>query len=139
RRALALVKAHEHVDPAAAEAGLKARHVLCHIAARRLSAQKKDKTSLVDVTEATDLADEGLALVREWERRGVERFRHLASDLFRFGARVYGHYQPHFLHEFLREHLDPGQSADSYVQSREMQDAARDVVSLFPISLSDGE
>ena len=59
---------------------------------------------MANVHDATDLADEGLALVREWERRGVGRFRKLASDLFRFGARVYAHYQPHFLEEFLREH-----------------------------------
>jgi len=127
RRTLGLVKAREHEDAAAAEAGLKARHVLCHIVARRLSLQAKGETTLADVTEATDLADEGLALVRDWERRGVDRFRNLASDLFRFGGRVYAHYQPHFLEEFLSEQLDPEQSALSYLQCREMQDAAREI------------
>ncbi len=39
RRALALVEAREQEDAAAAAAGLKARHVLCHIAARRLSVE----------------------------------------------------------------------------------------------------
>jgi hypothetical protein len=120
RRALALVKAYEHEEVAAAEAGLKARHVLCRIAGRQLSSQ-------ADVHDATDLADEGLELVREWERRGVGRFRDVASDLFRFGARVYAYYQPHFLLEFLSEQLDPQHSADSYLQSPEMQAAARDV------------
>ncbi len=129
------MKAHEHEDAAAAEAGLKARHVLCRIAARRLSVQAESETVLEDVHDATDLADEGLGLVREWERRGVDRFRNLASDLFRFGARVYACYQPRFLHEFLSEQLDPQQSAHSYVQSREMQDAAREIVSLLPTSL----
>jgi tetratricopeptide (TPR) repeat protein len=105
-RALALVKAQEHENAAAAEAGLKARHVLCHIAARRLSVQAGG-TVTADVHDATDLADEGLDLVREWERRGVDRFRNLASDLLRFGALVYGQYQPHFLQEFLSEQLDP--------------------------------
>jgi hypothetical protein len=130
-RALALVKAHEHENTASAEAGLKARHVLCQIAGRRLSDQAKSGTVLGDVSEATDLAEEGLTLVREWERRGVDCFRSLASDLFRFGARVYAHYQPHFLHEFLSEQLDPGQSANSYVHSREMQDAMRELALLL--------
>lgn len=136
RRALALVKAHEYEDAAAAEAGLKARHVLCHIAARRLSVERESETVMANVHDATDLADEGLALVREWERRGVDRFRNLASDLFRFGALVYAYYQPHFLHEFLSEELDPRQSAHSYVQSQEMQDAAREIRLLFPTSSS---
>jgi len=133
-QALALVKAHEHEDAATAEAGLKARHVLCHIAARRLSVEAESEPVMADVHDATDLADEGLGLVREWERRGVDRFRNLAIDLFRFGARVYACYQPHFLHEFLSEQLDARQSAHSYVQSREMQDAAREIVSLLPTS-----
>jgi tetratricopeptide (TPR) repeat protein len=139
RRALSLVKVYEHEDVAAAEVGLKARHVLCHIAARRLSVQAKNKTVVADVHDATDLADEGLDIVREWERRGVDRFRDLASDLLRFGARVYASYQPHFLHEFLSEQLDPRQSSDAYVQSREMQDAAREVVLLLPTSSSHDE
>jgi hypothetical protein len=131
RRALALVKAREYDDAAAAEAGLKARHVLCQIAARRLSDHAANETVMEEVHDATDLADEGLDLVREWERRGVDRFRNLASGLFRFGARVYAHYQPHFLHEFLNEQLDPRKSALSYVQSSEMQGAAREIVFVY--------
>ena len=138
RQALALVKAREHEDVAAAEAGLKARHVLCRIAARRLSVQAKSETVMANVHEATDLADEGLSLVREWERRGFDRFRDLACDLFRFGARVYAWYQPHFLHEFLSEQLDPLHSAH-YVGSREMQDAAREIVLLLPTCSSHQE
>jgi len=130
RRALALVTAYEHEDAAAAEAGLKARHVLCRIAGRRLSVQAESKTVMTDVHDATDLAEEGLELVREWERRGIDRFQPLASDLFRFGARVYAYFQPHFLDEFVSEQLDPRRSAHSFVQSREMQEAAREIVAL---------
>jgi len=133
RRALALVRAHEIGDAAAALTGLKARHVLCQVVARRLSVQGEGETVMDDVHEATDLADEGLGLVREWERRGIDQFRNLASDLFRFGARVYASYQPHFLDEFISEQLDPQQSAYSYVQSREMQNAAREIV-LLPLA-----
>jgi hypothetical protein len=136
RRALELVKAREREDAAAAEAGLKARHVLCHIAARRLSVRAESEQFMANVHDATDLADEGLGLVCEWERRGVDRFRSLASDLLRFGARVYAHYQPHFLREFLNEQLDPKQSAHSYVQSSEMQDAARETMLLLSGSSS---
>ena len=89
---------------------------------------------MADVHDATDLADEGLDLVRKWERRGIDRFRNLASDLFRFGARVCAHYQPHFLNEFISEQLDPEQSSHSYVQSREMQEGAREIVPLLPAS-----
>ncbi len=133
RRALALVHVLEREDDWAAEVGLKARHVLCHIAARRLSAQAESETLPPGLEEVTDLADEGLGLVRKWEHRGVHRFRDLASDLFRFGGRVYAQYQPHFLEEFLSEQLDP-HSVDSYVQSPEIQDAAREIVSLLPAS-----
>ncbi|HLH43191.1 MAG TPA: hypothetical protein VKV74_09410 [Bryobacteraceae bacterium] len=129
RQALALAKTPEHENAAAAEVGLKARHVLCRIAARRLS--EESKTVSENVHDATDLADEGLSLVREWERRGVDRFRNLASDLLRFGARVYACYQPHFLQEFLSEQLDPRESTHFYVQSREVQDAARDILLLL--------
>ena len=139
RRALTLMNVQEHENVTAAEAGLKARHVLCHIAARRLSAQAERETVLEDVHEATDLADEGLDLVREWERRGVDCFRSLASDLFRFGARVYARYQPHFLREFLSEQFDPQPSAHSYVRSREMQDAAREIGLVLPTTSSHDE
>jgi len=112
RRALTLVEAREHDDAAAAEAGLNARHVLCQILGRRLSGQAQSKPVMAEVHDATDLADEGLDLVRAWQQRGVERFRNLATDLFRFGARVYAHYQPHFLHEFVSEQL-PTQRGDN--------------------------
>jgi hypothetical protein len=73
-----------------------------------------------DVHDATDLVDEGLSLVRYWEQRGLTHFRGLAADLFRFGARVYGGYQPHFLSEFVRENMDPRRSSRGYVESPEI-------------------
>lgn len=137
RRTLGLLKAREHEDAAAAEAGLKARHVLCQIAARQLSTPAERETVMPVVHEATDLVDEGLGLVGEWEGRGVDGFRGLAADLFRFGARVYAYYQPQFLGEFLSEQMDPQRSSHSYVQSREIQEAAREIVSMLPRSPSD--
>src|SRR4029077_10772942 len=85
RRAIALVEGAETGDAAVAEVGLKARHVLCHTIAVRLSApQARADLILEDVREATDMADEGLDLVRQWEKKGVARFRGIAYDFFRF-------------------------------------------------------
>src|SRR5262249_40525569 len=121
RRTIALVAQREWEEASVAEAGLKARHVLCQTIARRLSScAPADVTPPDDVHDGTDLVDEGLSLVRHWEQRGLTHFRGLASDLFRFGARVYGRYQPHFLVEFVRENIDPRRSSRDYVESPEI-------------------
>jgi len=130
-RAIALVADLESSDAAAAEVGLHARHVLCRIAAHRLSQSAVAPESMPDdVHAATDAVDDGLELVQRWEQQGVDRFRHLAYDLFRFGARVYARYQPQFLEEFVRENMDPARSSVSYVESREMRAAAEEAMRL---------
>jgi len=101
-RALGLMTPHEAHDDRAAEVGLKARHLLCPLLAERL-AQGAPAAPMDDVHAATDTVDSGLDLVRDWERKGVTRFRDVASDLFRFGTLVYQRYQPQFLDEFVRE------------------------------------
>jgi hypothetical protein len=124
-RAIALVSSLEASDADSAEVGLKARHVLCRTLAARLPLTRPAGASMPDdVHEATDLADDGLALVRTWEREGVTRFRRLACDLFRFGARVYRAYQPQFLKEFIYENIDSSRSSPAYVDSAEMRAAA---------------
>jgi tetratricopeptide (TPR) repeat protein len=123
-RAIGLVANLEATDADAAEVGLKARHALCHVIARCLLDYSGSAPS-DDVHEATDLADDGLSLVRRWEQKSVTRFRDLALDLFRFGARVYAKYQPQFLPEFLVENMDPARSSPDYVSSPEMQSVAR--------------
>ena len=85
-----------------------------------------------DVHEATDAVDDGLALVRSWEQRGVRCFRPLAFDLFRFGARVYARYQPQFLEEFIDDNLNPALSSAGYVESPEMVMAAHEARQLIP-------
>jgi hypothetical protein len=128
-RAIALVKDVEAHDVAAAEVGLIARHVLCQKMASCLSLiPVTDETMPDDVHEATDIADEGLALVRQWERQGVARFRWVAYDLFRFGARVYARYQPQFLNEFVLDNMDAAQSSSDYVDSAEMRSAAQEAL-----------
>jgi hypothetical protein len=128
RRAMAPVAHLEAHNAEAAEIGLKARHVLCQTMARPLSLHA---TLGDDVHEATDVVDEGLALVRQWERKGVARFREIACDLFRFGARVYEKYQPQFLTEFIFENTDPTLSSRAYIDSPELRAAAADACALL--------
>src|SRR5262249_17419924 len=100
--------------------------------ARRLSVSTELAGDMPDdVHEGTDMVDDGLSLVRHWERRGVSRFRKLASDLFRFGGRVYARYQPHFVDEFIRDNIDPRQSSPASVESVEISAAAREVGSFL--------
>jgi len=131
RQAISLVADVEMQDEDWAEVGLKARHVLCQTIAARLPLTTADPETLPDaVHEATDTADEGLALVRRWERHGIDRFRPIAFDLFRFGARVYATFQPQFLHQFVLDNMDPGQSSAAYANSPEMRAAAQEALEL---------
>lgn len=115
RRATALVSDLEVSDARAAEVGLKARHVLCQTIAPVLSRATANREIIPDsVHEATDAADDGLSLARQWEQKGVVRFRDVAHDLFTFGARVYASFQPQFLDEFVRDNLDFAQSSSEY-------------------------
>ena len=132
KRALGYVADTEASDPGAADAGLRARHVLCRLCADRLSQVSDEVDMPEDVHEATDAVDEGLGLVRSWEQRGVAVFRPLAFDLFRFGARVYARYQPQFLEEFIDDNLNPGLSSPEYVESPEMVMAALEARQLVP-------
>jgi tetratricopeptide (TPR) repeat protein len=124
-QALARVEALEQADPACAEVALKARHVVCQAVAHELSTPSDDAQRTTDaVHAATDMADDGLRLIRLWEQRGVAAFRELSDDLFGFGARVYAAYQPHFLEEFVRDNLDASQSSEGYVQWVQTRSAA---------------
>ena len=127
-RAMALVADLEAEDADATEVGLRARHVLCRALSTGLSTANPQETLPDDVHEATDIVDDGLSLVRRWEQRGSDRFRPVAYDLFRFGARVYGRYQPQFLNEFVFDNIDPGQSSSDYVESAEMRSAAMETL-----------
>jgi tetratricopeptide (TPR) repeat protein len=130
-RAIALVAHLEAHDADAAEVGLKARHVLCRTLANQLSLNTGSGEAIGDdVHEATDAVDEGLDLVRRWEHQGVARFRGIAHDLFRFGARVYEKFQAQFLDEFILENTDPTRSSPAYVDSAEMRAAAQEVGAL---------
>jgi hypothetical protein len=129
-RALALVADGEANDVHAAAVGLQARHVLCRLCVHSLAETPDDAPMPDEVHVATDSVDDGLELVRQWERKGVDAFRAFAVDLFRFGARVYARFQPQFLEEFINDNLDPQQSSDGYVHHPDMVFAAREAESL---------
>jgi hypothetical protein len=128
-QALALVADAEEKELLAAETGLKARHVLCRAIASHLA----DGTGTIApeelVAAATDAVEDGMKLVRHWEARGEHRFRDLAGELFRFGARAYQMHQSHFLSEFLLENLDPCQSHDAFPMDSKMHTIAGEAIS----------
>ena len=131
-RGLGYVRGAEEEDVKAASAGLHARHILCRLCADSLAQADHGEGMPDDVHEATDAVDDGLALVRSWERRGVAAFRAFGFDLFRFGARVYARYQPQFLDEFIAENMDPAQSSPEYVDTPEMRLAAHEAQFIAP-------
>lgn len=131
-RALSLAGDLEENDAAAAEVGLKARHVLCRTLILTTPDRSAERVHVPeDVHQATDAADSGLALVQAWEHRGVTRFRDIAYDLFRFGARVYALFQPQFLREFVRDNLDPEKSSSDYVRDELLCNAAKEAMELI--------
>jgi len=129
-RSIELLEDAEAENAEAAAVGLQARHVICRALAARLDPSSGTPVSADDLHMATDAADDALNLAREWEQRGVTMFRALACDLFRFGARVYAVYQPHFLQEFVADNMDPSRSSPEYVDSPEMRAAAHEALAL---------
>jgi tetratricopeptide (TPR) repeat protein len=122
-RCLAEVESHDLIS---AEAGLKARLVLCRAVAGLISEPPTVPATINDlVAEATDTVDSGMKLVREWETQKSVAFRELSQELFRFGAHVYQKHQPHFLVEFLLESLDPCQSPGAAINSAMHLEALR--------------
>ncbi len=100
----------EDQQPGMADVGLKARHALCRAAAARLAEARPEDDVKELVGEATDAVDEGLAIVRLWEERGLAAFKPIEAELFRFGTQIYQKHQPQFLAEFVLENLDPERS-----------------------------
>ena len=74
-------------------------------------------------TRAPTRSTQGCGWRAQWERQGDARFRQLACDLLRFGARVYAIYQPQYLGEFISENVDPALSSHDYVSSDEIRSA----------------
>jgi tetratricopeptide (TPR) repeat protein len=122
QEALALIRETERTDATAAEAGFKARCVLCRAIAEELCDGKS--IPLEGMAAATEAVDEGLALARHWEQRGVTGLRAPARDLFRFGCRLYQTGPPALLAGFLLESLDPEKAEGVPPLDRELHEAA---------------
>ncbi len=97
----------ERHDVFCAEIGLKARHVWCRAIASLVEQPSAAAERDALFSEATDVVDDAMAMIRDWHARGVRQFEFLAGELYRFGARVYQVYQPQFLEEFRLENLAP--------------------------------
>jgi tetratricopeptide (TPR) repeat protein len=129
RKAIAHVERFEKDDLLSTEVSLKSRHLLCRALATMLDRTPPDAPEVDEwITEVTDTVDEGMALERLWEQRGLEGFRLMAVELFRFGVRVFFIRQPHFLAEFILECLDPEKSPGAPVTSEEMHHLASSVI-----------
>lgn len=127
RRAVDAVDASRAAtDVDAAMPALIGRHVWCQAIARLMTERPAagDAWRRPLVHEATDAVDEGLALARAWEQQGVDRFRPVATDLVRFGIRIYRQYQPQFFDEFVAENFDPTESSPAWLGSVDMRAAA---------------
>lgn len=118
--------ARVETDVDVATAALMARHVWCRAVAQLLAEDTAmdGPSALPLVHEATDAVDEGLAIARAWEQRGVDRLRTMATDLVRFGIRVYQRYQPQFFDEFVAEHFTAAGAASAWLGSADMRAAA---------------
>jgi hypothetical protein len=129
RKAIAHVQRFEEQDLLCTEVSIKSRHLLCRALATLLDRTPPDAPEVDDwITEVTDTVDEGMALERLWEQRGLEGFRLMAIELFRFGVRVFFIRQPHFLAEFILECMDPEKSPGAPVTSEEMHHLASSVI-----------
>jgi tetratricopeptide (TPR) repeat protein len=106
--ALALLAEIESETLVGAEAALKARYILCQAITVLLGENSHDGSIDLDlVTKLTDGVEGALRLVRGLEKAGATPFRPLAAEFFHLGALAYEKYQPHFLVEYLFDHLEP--------------------------------
>lgn len=114
REAMTLAEAVKSDDPQVAELGLRARHAVCvalgaQIAASR--AEVNDPQRSARLSEAGDLVEDGLAALRA-QVALPPVLAGASGRLYEFGAWLYRTQQPHFLGEFLLEHLgeDPARA-----------------------------
>lgn len=109
RAAIAALKGLPEAQADVARMAVTSRSVLCRALAKLLDIPGGIALSSDWIAEATDAAEEALALVKQ---HGLVDA--LAADLVRYGAIIYRKCQPHFLAEFLRDGMrTPAMRADS--------------------------
>jgi tetratricopeptide (TPR) repeat protein len=107
REALVHAALVETRDPQALELVLRIRHALCVVLGGLLAsgrAKGEDSDRSVRLEEAGDLVEDGLAALRA-RGASTEGLAAAGARLYEFGAWLYRTQQPHFLGEFLLEHL----------------------------------
>ena len=103
RHALALTAPYEHTDAVDADLTLKIRRCLCDALGQLIVEPETDQNAIA--TEASDLVDDALALIRHWTARHAAVFAPLALRFFRYGTQLYRLHQPHFLADFIEENI----------------------------------
>ncbi len=128
KESLALVVSGEQTEPIFADIGLKARRVQCDALGQLLVTPDplNDVTELT--AEASDTVDDGLALIRHWEQKGLPGFRPLGVRLFLFGSRLYTRHQPQFVAEFVLENLDPETTPGAFAAVEEFHRVAAEAI-----------
>jgi len=101
REALGLAQPWEHRDVVDADVALKSRRALCDALGQLIVMPGAAQDELA--AEASDLVDDGLALIRHWSGQDRAGFQPLAHRFFRYGVQLYRFHQPHFLAEFIQE------------------------------------
>lgn len=114
RESLAVAEGVRSDDPQVVELRLRARHALCVALGGRLAADRArpdDPERSARLAETGDLVEDGLAAVRGAASLPPP-LAAAAAKLYEFGAWFYRTQQPHFLGEFLLEHLgdDPSRT-----------------------------
>jgi tetratricopeptide (TPR) repeat protein len=104
--ALQLAAPAERSEMVDADVALKARRALGDALGHQLVAPGADQEAIA--RQASDVADDALALIRHWNAQTNPVFRLLALRFFRYGAQLYRFHQPHFLAEFIAENLPSG-------------------------------
>ncbi|MGH8021133.1 MAG: hypothetical protein ACREIA_23205 [Opitutaceae bacterium] len=98
----------------ATDLSLRARRSLCDALGQLLALETTPRETQEDIAdELGDTVEAGLVLSRNCEQQPQwSALREATLRLFRIGARLYALHQPHFLAEFLLEHLDRPMSFD---------------------------
>lgn len=103
--ALKIAVPNEKTHLVAAEITVSARRSICHAYGMLIAGQKPEvQRDMHD--KASDLLEDGLKLVAEWEAKGAQGLRASAQHLFHLGCAFYCTQQPHFLPEFINDHLN---------------------------------
>ncbi|MDQ8184821.1 hypothetical protein [Pelagicoccus sp. SDUM812002] len=103
--ALKIAEPNEKSHLVAAEISLSARRSFCHAFGMLIGNQPAESQAEIH-DKASDLLEDGLKLVKFWEKKGAQGLRQAAQHLFHLGCAFYCTQQPHFLPEFIKENID---------------------------------